>query len=204
MMEVSEFIDYYEILEVSPNAHSGAIEWMFPYLVQRYHPDNRDTGDRLRFDIILEAHNTLRDPVKRAVGYSAQKPIRASAGASETPTFRTSCCRRLCEAPAERERSRHRRSRSWALVSLSAEHPQFHIWYLREKGWISRTENGMLAITVEGVDRAHSERLCTTISEKLLSDMAHAGWVEIGPDDFAQFIAQSKASAATRRSHWMA
>ena len=46
-MEVSEFIDYYEILEVSPNAHSGAIEWMFPYLVQRYHPDNRDTGDRL-------------------------------------------------------------------------------------------------------------------------------------------------------------
>src|SRR4029077_3048773 len=61
------------------------------------------------------------------------------------------------------------------LLACPAEHPQFHIWYLREKGWISRTENGMLAITVEGVDRAHSERLCTTISEKLLSDMAHAG-----------------------------
>ena len=39
---------------------------MFRYLAQRYHPDNRDTGDRLRFDVILEAHNTLRDPVKRA------------------------------------------------------------------------------------------------------------------------------------------
>ena len=29
----------------------------------------------------------------------------------------------------------------------------FHLWYLRENGWIQRLENGMLAITVSGVDR---------------------------------------------------
>jgi hypothetical protein len=32
------------------------------------------------------------------------------------------------------------------------EHMKFHIWYLKENGWIQRIENGMLAITVTGVD----------------------------------------------------
>jgi curved DNA-binding protein CbpA len=35
MMESSEFVDYYEILEISPNADSGAIERMFRYHAQR-------------------------------------------------------------------------------------------------------------------------------------------------------------------------
>ncbi len=66
MMEASKFIDYYEILEISPNANSGTIERMFRYLAQRYHPDNPDTGDRPLFDAIMEAYDTLRDPIKRA------------------------------------------------------------------------------------------------------------------------------------------
>ena len=58
--------DYYEILELSPNANSGTIERMFRYFAQRYHPDNPDTGDRIRFDEIMEAHETLKNPAKRA------------------------------------------------------------------------------------------------------------------------------------------
>src|SRR5262249_30715580 len=64
MMEASEFIDYYEILEISPNANSGTVELMFCYLAKRYHPDNQDTGDRLRFELILEGHARLK--AKRA------------------------------------------------------------------------------------------------------------------------------------------
>ncbi|WP_245451746.1 DnaJ domain-containing protein [Mesorhizobium waimense] len=30
------------------------------------HPDNQDTGDEVRFSELVEAHNTLKDPVKRA------------------------------------------------------------------------------------------------------------------------------------------
>src|SRR3954469_8272323 len=60
------FTDYYEILEISPNANSETIERIFRYLAMRYHPDNRDTGNESRFSEIVEAHNTLRDPVKRA------------------------------------------------------------------------------------------------------------------------------------------
>ena len=39
------FIDYYEILEISPNANSETVERIFRYLAMRYHPDNRETGD---------------------------------------------------------------------------------------------------------------------------------------------------------------
>ena len=39
------FADYYEILEISPNANSETIERIFRHLAQRYHPDNQDTGD---------------------------------------------------------------------------------------------------------------------------------------------------------------
>jgi hypothetical protein len=28
------------------------------------------------------------------------------------------------------------------------------VWYLKENGWVQRLENGMLAITATGVDRA--------------------------------------------------
>src|SRR5712692_9663431 len=66
VMEASMFTDHYEILEISPNANSETIERIFRYLASRYHPDNRDTGDLLRFSEIVEAHNTLKDPVKRA------------------------------------------------------------------------------------------------------------------------------------------
>jgi DnaJ-class molecular chaperone len=60
------FIDHYEILEISPNANSETIERMFRYLAMRYHPDNQKTGDPARFSEVVVAHDTLKDPVKRA------------------------------------------------------------------------------------------------------------------------------------------
>src|SRR5690348_4462603 len=60
------FIDYYEILEISPNANSDTIERMFRHLALRYHPDNPATGDSDRFSELMEAHNTLKDPALRA------------------------------------------------------------------------------------------------------------------------------------------
>ncbi|HEY2750958.1 DnaJ domain-containing protein [Phenylobacterium sp.] len=40
------------------------------------------------------------------------------------------------------------------LSGCPHEHLEFHIWYLKEKGWISTGEDGLLSITVAGVDRA--------------------------------------------------
>jgi hypothetical protein len=44
------------------------------------------------------------------------------------------------------------------LSDCPREHLEFHLWYLKAKGWIARQENGTLAITVEGIDRANSEQ----------------------------------------------
>jgi hypothetical protein len=33
----------------------------------------------------------------------------------------------------------------------------FHLWYLRAKGWIGREENGTLSITVDGIDQINSQ-----------------------------------------------
>jgi hypothetical protein len=52
------------------------------------------------------------------------------------------------------------------------EHLEFHLWYLKAKGWVGRLENGMLAITVEGVDRANSEHRRET-NTKLLAHPNH-------------------------------
>ena len=59
------FVDYYELLEVSRNANSETIERVFRYFAMRYHPDNQSTGDEARFSEIVEAHDTLKEPVKR-------------------------------------------------------------------------------------------------------------------------------------------
>ena len=57
--------DLYETLEVSPNASQDTIEKMYSYLAQRYHPD-RQSGDAERFDAIVQAPRTLKDPEARA------------------------------------------------------------------------------------------------------------------------------------------
>jgi hypothetical protein len=39
-------------------------------------------------------------------------------------------------------------------LSCPQEHMEFHVWYLKEKDWIRRTESGVWAITADGVDKA--------------------------------------------------
>ena len=45
------------------------------------------------------------------------------------------------------------------LLDLTPEHLAFHLWYLREKGWIQRLETGLLAITADGVDQVERDRV---------------------------------------------
>ena len=182
-MEASKFIDYYEILEISPNANSGTIERMFRYFAQRYHPDNHETGDRLRFDLIVEANATLRDPVKRTA-YDIQhknhsdfrlklvKEANDGKGIEGDVYIQNKLLSILYVT--RRQNIRDPGIGNLELERLSgcpAEHLEFHLWYLKEKAWIERTESGTLAITAEGVDRVNSEHHRKT-SNKLLTDQS--------------------------------
>ena len=164
------FVDYYEILEISPNANADTIQRIFRHLAKRYHPDNPDTGDSLRFSKLLEAHDTLRDPVSRA-RYDIQHKNNSG--------FRT----KLAEEASDTKGIERDAVIQGKLLSLlyvirrqsindpgigamelerlsdcPCEHLEFHLWYLKARGWIGREENGTLAITVEGVDFCNSKR----------------------------------------------
>jgi hypothetical protein len=39
------------------------------------------------------------------------------------------------------------------MLGSSGDDLEFHMWYLREKGYAERLENGLFSITAEGVDR---------------------------------------------------
>lgn len=40
------------------------------------------------------------------------------------------------------------------LTGCPNELLEFHLWYLRDKGWIMRMEDGSTAITADGVDQS--------------------------------------------------
>lgn len=178
------FTDYYEILEISPNANSETIERVFRYLAQRYHPDNQDTGDESRFSDIVEAHNTLRDPVKRAQ-YDIQHKNRSgfrrelAEEASNTKGIERDVViqdKLLSVLYVQRRQNINNPGLGdfdlEHLLGCPREHLEFHLWYLKAKGWIGRIENGMFAITVEGVDQANSKHRPETTT-KLLTHPNH-------------------------------
>jgi len=181
IMDAFTFTDYYEILEISPNANSETIERIFRFLAHRYHPDNPATGDRLRFDGIVEAHNTLRDPVKRAQydiqhkNYSGFRwKLAKEANDSNGIEWDVGIQDKVLSIlyVKRRQNTNDAGVDDFSLERLSGcprEHLEFHLWYLKKKGWIEKCENGTFAITVEGVDRANSEHNRKTTT-KLLTD----------------------------------
>src|SRR5687767_2536052 len=59
-------VDYYEVLQVSDAAEPETINRVYRIFAQRYHPDNRETGNEARFREITEAYQILSNPEKRA------------------------------------------------------------------------------------------------------------------------------------------
>jgi curved DNA-binding protein CbpA len=157
--------DLYETLEVSPTASQETIEHMFRYLAQRYHPD-RDTGDADRFDEVAQAYRTLKEPEKRAA-YDArhktnldyQWSLVEEAGDDDNFAKDNLIQERLLAVLYTR-RKRDPREPGLGSVQLARltgcpyEMLEFHLWYLKDKGWIMRMDDGSVAITADGVDRS--------------------------------------------------
>ena len=58
----SSFVDYYEVLQISPNAQPETIQRVYRLLAQLYHPDNKESGDETLFEQVLQAYRVLSDP----------------------------------------------------------------------------------------------------------------------------------------------
>jgi len=58
--------NYYELLQLSPNAQQLVITKIYRLLAAYHHPDNKQTGDEEKFKSVLKAYEVLSDPAKRS------------------------------------------------------------------------------------------------------------------------------------------
>lgn len=166
-----KFVDYYELLQLNPNADTETIERIFRHLAKKFHPDNAEFADPDRFRQIVEAHQTLADPESRA-GYDVKyqdywnRKWSLASEASGRVAFD--------DDQVNRERmlsllyvQRRRNMTAPGLGDLEMarllrsphELVEFHLWYLKAKGWVERLDTGHLAITALGVDQVEQTRL---------------------------------------------
>jgi len=78
-----EFVDYYEIMGLAPEATAEEIKRTYRKLARKYHPDVSDESDaEARFKAIGEAYAVLKDSERRAE-YDALRELRARGGGRE-------------------------------------------------------------------------------------------------------------------------
>ncbi|TWU24250.1 Chaperone protein DnaJ [Novipirellula galeiformis] len=164
-MSSREFVDHYEVLEVSPNASFATVERVFRYLAKKHHPDLTADSDPNLFTKLVEAFETLRDPHSRAAydrSYEREKQAQAQLVGSANAAG-DDCIERyklLSVMYAQRKRNFKKPGIGLGtlenMVPFPPETVAFHLWYFREKGWIGREESGQLSISAAGVDQIES------------------------------------------------
>lgn len=58
--------DYYDVLGVKKNSSKDDIKSSYRKLAKQYHPDNKETGNEVKFKEVQEAYDVLYDDQKRA------------------------------------------------------------------------------------------------------------------------------------------
>jgi curved DNA-binding protein CbpA len=157
--------DYYEVLQISPNAEPDTIQRVYRLLAQRYHPDNLETGNAAKFRVIAEAYSVLSDHdarVKYDVAHRDRQQDRwrlvslaseVSGSPVDDKMVRVTVLDLLCTQrrvqpnspglfPGEIEK----------LTGIPAEHLEFCTWYLIQKKLVQRSDSSRFVITAEGVD----------------------------------------------------
>ncbi len=182
MDDPDTFIDHYEVLHVTRGCDASALEAAYRFYAKMYHPDHAETSDVEKFNEVITAYRTLRDPELRAqydLLHAARRPganttheHHGSHGLDHDTTLSDG---ELHERVLTHLYKRRRENASDAgvgsymlqeFMACSNDHFEFHMWYLREKGLVDVTEQGTYAITVEGID--HVISLSRQTAEKLL------------------------------------
>jgi len=174
------FIDYYELLQISPNAEMETIQRVFKLLAARHHPDNAETGDLDRFLLLKQAFETLTTPGLRAE-YDAlyQQRNNAPIEILELKEFSIGiegeANRRLgilCLLYTRRRINPDDPGLSMlefeSMMSVPREHLMFTMWYLREHNCLRQDEASDYVITGEGVDYVETHLPSNKLIHRLL------------------------------------
>lgn len=186
MVDEERLPDYYEVLQISPNADPDTIHRVYRLLAQRFHPDNQETGDPGRFRQLTEAYQVLADPEQRAAFDVRHQSVRqermriVTNGARATTDFEIEQLVRLTVLEALYSQRRANPGNPGifdleleGLTGQSRDHLEFTFWYLISKSLIKRGDSSRLLITAEGVDylEQHYE---TNLQRKRLKEASGA------------------------------
>jgi curved DNA-binding protein len=164
-------VDYYEVLQVSPRADQQTIERVYRLLAKRYHPDNKVSGNEEKFNLLTEAFRELSYPERRAAYDAKHENGNARHWAQflgAAPSEGAEEDRRIYQAILSILYTARRQDANNAAVGVvhlektlgvPEKHLEFHIWYLKEKKWIERSESGGFVITAQGVDEVIKDDL---------------------------------------------
>ena len=178
---MDEFIDYYELMQISQNAELPTIQRVYRMLASRYHPDNPETGDTDKFVLLQRAYAVLSDEAERAayddeLSKQAKEPLPVFELKDFVVGIEAETNRRLgvlCLLYNRRRANPDNAGLSLldleSKMAMPREHLEFTVWYLREKLLVRRddTTNDIL-ITSEGVDFVESSRPANRIVHRLL------------------------------------
>lgn len=160
--------DYYEIMQLSPNADTETVHRVYRLLAQRYHPDNTGTGNSELFVRLTEAFQALGDPERRAAydaRHSAEKRLRwkifdqaaVATGPEVEKRKRRGILGLLYAATVkDPERASMTVHAFEDLLGCPREHLEAALWYLRGKGYVQRTDGGRYTLTVQGFEEAEA------------------------------------------------
>ncbi len=159
-----EFVDYYELMQISPNAEPETVQRVFRLLAGRYHPDNPETGQTDRFLLLNEAYEVLSDTDARAaydLSYHRRQvePIgifnlkEFAVGIDGESNRRMGI---LCLLYNRRRANPDYPGISLlefeTLMSFPREHLEFTLWYLKEKSFLRQGAESDYVICAEGID----------------------------------------------------
>ena len=166
------FIDYYRVLGVDPDCSPRRLEGAYRALAKQFHPDHPETADVTKLNYVLDAYRVLRDAEKRAeydllhaaqtggMGFKYFSQVDATPDQTAAlddgemhQTLLLHLYKRRRESPREPGVGDFV---AQELLNCSNEHFAFIVWYLKAKGFIEGTEQGTLAITIQGVDQVIS------------------------------------------------
>lgn len=158
------FLDYYELMQISPNAEMETIQRVYRILAGRCHPDNPQTGDMERFMRLGEAYKVLSNPETRAQYDDEYKnhqsmPLEIFNMQDFATGIDGESNRRmgvLCMLYHRRRVNTEEPGLSLLqlekMMTSAREHLVFTVWYLKDKGFVRQTEDSSYAITSAGID----------------------------------------------------
>ncbi len=158
--------DYYEILQISPNADQETVRRIYKIHAQRFHPDNLETGNAEKFKLIAEAYEFLSDPDRRAEYDARHRVNRTTAPEPDQPPppspYEEAERREQIMLLLYRRRLARPDQPSLGLRDLELElrtpkdQLEFSLWYLKECGYLTRTDGARHTITIQGVQFAET------------------------------------------------